>query len=71
MRRFFQEVVPERKAPDHSLQGGNARLILFEQIGGLDLVIELVALILLNPNADQIATNVVALGQPVQAHFTG
>jgi hypothetical protein len=41
-------------------------LILLEQIGGLDVLVEGARLILLNPDADQIAANIVALREPVQ-----
>jgi hypothetical protein len=39
---------------------------MLEQIGGLDVLVEGAGLVLLNPYADQIAADVVALRQPVQ-----
>ena len=41
-------------------------LILLEQIGGLDVLVEGARVILLNPDADQIAANIVALREPVE-----
>jgi hypothetical protein len=43
---------------------------LLEQIGGLGFVVEFASLVFLDLDADQIAANVVALRQPMQAHLT-
>ena len=65
------QLVLEREPPDHPLQGGDARLVLRQQVGRFHLVVELAALILLDPDTDQVTADVIALGQTLKADLTG
>ena len=62
----LQQLDLERLSADHPLRGGDLGLILLEQVGCLLVLVERAGLELASLDPDQLAGNVVALGQRVQ-----
>lgn len=66
MQSPFWKLQLQSLLADQSLNSGNARFIGLEEIGRRDILVERTRLILLDPDPDQIAGNIVALRQAVQ-----
>ena len=69
MRAFqspFYELQLQRLLADEAFEGGDPRFVLFDQIGGDRIFVERAGLEPLDPDADQIARQVVALRQAVE-----
>jgi hypothetical protein len=56
----------ERLLADEAFQGRDPGLVLLEQVGGLNFVVESASLVLLNPYADQVSADIVALRQAME-----
>jgi hypothetical protein len=62
----LQELKFQSLLADKPLERSNPGLILLEQIGGGRIFIKVTGFVLLHPDPDQVAANVVALGEPMQ-----
>ena len=59
------------EATDHPLQGGDPGLVMLRQPGCLDLLVELAALVLGDPDPDQIPAELVPLDERVEPELAG
>src|SRR5512132_2666283 len=57
---------PFRNSTDQALQGSDLRLIFLQQVGSSRILVEGAGLVLRDPDADQIARDVVALGDTME-----
>jgi hypothetical protein len=51
---------------DQALQGGDLRLVFLEKIGSSGILVEGAGFVFRHPDADQVARDVVALGETVE-----
>ena len=62
----FDRLELQRLAPDKPLQGDDPRPVFGEQVGSFEFVVGRAGLCLGDPDADQVATDVMSLGERVQ-----
>ena len=65
-RAPFRNSSSKRLLADEPLERGDPGFVLLEQIRRGSILIEVAGLVLLNPDPDQVTTDVMALGEPVK-----